>query len=209
MIFRPGRKFTATTSIHHRNFVVSLAVLIAEMIVTTMMSRGGGSSSSSTTCKLHFCPLIATTWAWIPHRLRNDHHSISRYIPRGCNDLDFDRRSPNVKSIYSASIHGYSSMRSAPSHRYSSSSNSRSSTTSIQRGERNNPNDIVTEARNMAMSICGDDLSFRACSIFGGLKYFNTVIDNRFRVLFVLGGPGKNIRYGYLHDLWHIPRILT
>ena len=74
---------------------------------------------------------------------------------------------------------------------YSSSNYIRSSTTSIQVEERKNSDDSVTEATNMAMSICGDELSVRASSIFGGLKYYNTDIDNRFRVLFVLGGPGN------------------
>ncbi len=63
--------------------------------------------------------------------------------------------------------------------------------TSIQGEGKKDPEDMATEARNMALSICGDDLSVRACSTFGGLRYFNTDIDNRFRILFVLGGPGK------------------
>ena len=48
------------------------------------------------------------------------------------------------------------------------------------------------EATEYAASLCGDDLSVKAASNFGGLKYFNTDIDGRFRVLFVLGGPGKS-----------------
>lgn len=77
------------------------------------------------------------------------------------------------------------------SRRYSSSSDSLSSTTSIQGEEMNDSDDIVTETTKMAMSICGDDLTQKAYSTFGGLPYYNTDIDNRFRVLFVLGGPGK------------------
>jgi hypothetical protein len=77
------------------------------------------------------------------------------------------------------------------SRRYSSSSDSLSSTTSIQGEEMNDSDDIVTETTKMAMSICGDDLTLKAYSTFGGLPYYNTDIDKRFRVLFVLGGPGK------------------
>jgi hypothetical protein len=40
-------------------------------------------------------------------------------------------------------------------------------------------------------TLCGDPLSVKAQSNFGGLSYYNTAIDQRFRVLFVLGGPGE------------------
>lgn len=39
---------------------------------------------------------------------------------------------------------------------------------------------------------CADDLSVRALSSFGGIQYVNTDVDSRFRVLFVLGGPGES-----------------
>jgi hypothetical protein len=67
---------------------------------------------------------------------------------------------------------------------------------SIKGEEMKDSDDIVVEAKKVAMSICSDDLSIKACSIFGGLKYYNTDIDNRFRVLFVLGGPGKHTQSG-------------
>jgi hypothetical protein len=42
-------------------------------------------------------------------------------------------------------------------------------------------------------TLCGDPLSVKALSTFGGLTYYNTAIDQRFRVLFVLGGPGESL----------------
>lgn len=47
------------------------------------------------------------------------------------------------------------------------------------------------ETINYAGALCGDDASTRALSTFGGIQYFNTDVDKRFRVLFVLGGPGE------------------
>lgn len=47
-----------------------------------------------------------------------------------------------------------------------------------------------------AYSLYGDELSSNAASAFGGLKYYNTNMDDRFRVLFVLGGPGKSEKNG-------------
>jgi hypothetical protein len=53
-------------------------------------------------------------------------------------------------------------------------------------------NTAEMETINYAEALCGDDLSVRAVSSFGGIKYFNTEVDRRFRVLFVLGGPGMS-----------------
>jgi hypothetical protein len=46
------------------------------------------------------------------------------------------------------------------------------------------------EATSYAATLCGDNLTSRSISTFGGIQYFNTDVDSRFRVLFVLGGPG-------------------
>lgn len=181
MILKLRRKCTTTETIQHRNVVASLFVFIAEVLITAMLSRG---NSASNIGKL-YRPLVATTWAWIPQR---HHHGIRRYIPCGGHELDGGWRHTN--------IHWDGSVVTTPSRRYSSNTFSKSSTTSIQGEERKDSDDVVIEATNMAMSICGDDLSVRASSTFGGLKYYNTDIDNRFRVLFVLGGPGNYQRYG-------------
>lgn len=50
---------------------------------------------------------------------------------------------------------------------------------------------VEPEAINYSDILCNDDLSVRAMSSFGGIKYINTDVDSRFRVLFVLGGPGE------------------
>jgi hypothetical protein len=70
----------------------------------------------------------------------------------------------------------------AQSKRFSTSTARPSSTTSAE-AER-------TSALYSA-TLCGDPLSIKAQSNFGGLVYYNTAIDQRFRVLFVLGGPGE------------------
>lgn len=167
------------------------------MLITTMIAHGNGNVCHLS--KWHYRPLITKTSAWIPsHRLRSDYHRIRRDIPRGGNEVYCSWRYLSIKPICTTSKHWYSSVAIVPSRCYSSSSSSSSysssSTTSIQGEERKDSDDIVTEATNMATSICGDDLSVRASSTFGGLKYYNTDIDNRFRVLFVLGGPGNYIR---------------
>jgi hypothetical protein len=56
-------------------------------------------------------------------------------------------------------------------------------------------NSAEVNAINFADALCGDDLSVRAMSSFGGIQYFNTDVDNRFRILFVLGGPGELYRF--------------
>jgi hypothetical protein len=189
MIFQPRRKLRATISLRHRNNIVtttSLAVFIAEMLITIMITRGYGGNNI---CRLHRGSLIATTWAWIPYRLRNDQHHIRKYIPGGDNKVDGRRINSNLYPTTHSS--GGCMVVNTPSRHNVSRSDRESSTWSIEVEKRKDSYDIVTETTNMAMSICGDDLSAKACSLFGGLKYYNTDIDNRFRVIFVLGGPGK------------------
>jgi hypothetical protein len=196
MRFHPRRKFI-TIKIHHQIIVVALVAFIAEMVITTIIARSSRNISSTSIRKLvsHYCPLIVTTRAWMPQRLRNDQYRItgsSKYIPRGgCNADDCSWRYVNRNPTCTASKQWHDSMAISPSARcYSSRTYSSSSMTSVQGEDKKEPGDIVTEATNMAISICGDDLSVKACSSFGGIRYYNTDIDNRFRVLFVLGGPG-------------------
>jgi UMP-CMP kinase len=48
----------------------------------------------------------------------------------------------------------------------------------------------VARATQAANCLCDSDASRKAMQIFGGLQYYNTNIDKRFRSIFVLGGPG-------------------
>ena len=146
------------------------------------MMIGARGTSHGSIRKL-YRPLIATVDAWIPQRLgHHDHRRTRRFIPRVCDNDGCSWRYQNINPTRATSKHWYSI------------GSTRSSTTSIQDEEKKEPDDPVTEAMNMALSICGDDISVNACSTFGGLKYYNTHIDNRFRVLFVLGGPGTYSR---------------
>ena len=197
MRFQPRQQFV-TITIQRRLVIVSLVAFIAEMVVMTIIARGNLHTISSRGIGIRmwlsqYRPPITTIGAWIPQRLHSEHRrSCGRYISRGGSDHDCGYRYRNSNPTVTPSKQWHDWMATTPSARcYSSRSSSSSPVASIQVEGKKDPEDMATEARNMALSICGDDLSVQSCSTFGGLRYFNTDIDNRFRILFVLGGPGK------------------
>ena len=189
MIFQPRRK-NLTISFHRRaNFssLVIIIIIIIEMVVTRLGARGTYHSSIR---QLHR-PLIATAAAWIPQQQQQrlghgDHHyRTRRLILRGSGGNDgCNFKYQNINPT----------QRGTSKHWFTIGSTRSSTTTSTQDEEKKEPDDAATEAKNMALSICGDEISARAYSTFGGLKYYNTDVDKRFRVLFVLGGPGMSYR---------------
>ena len=201
MIFHPRQ----TISTRRRTVVTAslfVWIFVEMRIITTMMMvrKTGSSHGRQNIGQLKPRPMIATTWAWLPLQLRprDDQYRLRRFISQIGTEEGCSRRYSYMYPTIITPKHRYGPMTAKPSQRYSSSSSSTgsssdstSSTASIQRID-----DIVTEATNMANSICGDDLSVKACSNFGRIKYYNTDIDSRFRVLFVLGGPGKSTRCG-------------
>jgi hypothetical protein len=115
---------------------------------------------------------FASTMAWIPQRLSRSYKQgviLGGMESRLGNDI-------RTFTILSKLSHG-------PSQNYGRKALS----ASVQE---NTPQPAAVEAMNYTTYLCGDELSSQACSTFGGIKYYNTDIDERFRVLFVLGGPG-------------------
>ena len=71
-----------------------------------------------------------------------------------------------------------------------STSTATSSSSSLHSTTDNDETTTTSSLQEQASSLCGDARTRQALRDFGGLRYFNTALDDRFRVLFVLGGPG-------------------
>lgn len=116
--------------------------------------------------------------AWMPRYSRRRQRNIVSVLLRGGSDSSSKR--PSFRA--SSRVHEQSRISQSlppPYTRTFSSTPWHATTTNSE-----------AESTNYAAALCGDERSSQAASKFGGLKYFNTDIDRRFRVLFVLGGPG-------------------
>jgi hypothetical protein len=144
------------------------------------MIRG---SCGTTSCHKKLYHPLSAALAWMP---RNLYRTWSKYYfqPRADGES-------YIPQTFTRAIQRYDTNAKIPSRFYSSPSSTTTSQNEMEAADEINKATVATE---LAKTLCCDDLSSRASSTFAGIKYYNTDIDGRFRVLFVLGGPGTDLR---------------
>lgn len=161
---RRGRSILQKAPLSYISYSSSSAIVVVVTIASMMMTRGRYLCCSA--WMPTDTPTITTRTFSFPSRICRSKNAAfaALRLPRGGSD----------------DCHNLSLMK-QPSHSITTTSTSRYSTAM---------NPEYTTVLEQALSLCDDSHTIQAAANFGGLQYWNTVTDDRFRVVFVLGGPG-------------------